>query len=397
MSFDVLVKLIQEKESIKTTSLMFHAIRNTAFSKSGSFWKTPTRTFLSAYMIATHPRETMPNKVSSEKSLFIVANDMLITFENWLDGYTCSNAHTLFSNFTESLNIYFQAFQDWKTEDTRELSDGMIAHWINLEGLWLSVRHQPDVEEHWRPSIEEQQKVIMSKLRKLGNGALERLGAARRAMEVESEMESQVLSKADVILTSPIRFPVPSRTSIISEDSVSLTIKTTEMTLIDNPKMMNEMTNVEQLMKTLVQGMSRQQLAHELIMNPDFELKPKVLSELEDRVKLMAKKTFYDAMRADFAKQEYLRYCPGLIEEVKTNLFSMVVDSVILTNEIIEHLDTQLVLQQIKHGVFDLPNKISFIIQKMKQLCAPFRDEAIKELSNQTDVVILFEMMVCSL
>lgn len=62
-----------------------------------------------------------------------------------------------------------------------------------------------------------------------------------------------------------------------------------------------------------------------------------------------------------------------------------------IANEIKESLDIELITQQIKHNAFNPQNLTAYIISKMTQLCAPVRDQSIRNLSNMTDLASMFE------
>ena len=64
-------------------------------------------------------------------------------------------------------------------------------------------------------------------------------------------------------------------------------------------------------------AMTNEQIAHELVLDPDFQIKPPQKSALEEQVTAMAKKAFFDAARTEFLQNKYLTYLPGLITDVK--------------------------------------------------------------------------------
>ena len=54
-------------------------------------------------------------------------------------------------------------------------------------------------------------------------------------------------------------------------------------------------------------------------------------------------------------------------------------------------LDMEHIEQQVKNGVYDLPNCLRFITSKMLQLCAPVRDASIRKLAESADVIVVLE------
>lgn len=59
--------------------------------------------------------------------------------------------------------------------------------------------------------------------------------------------------------------------------------------------------------------------------------------------------------------------------------------------EIEKQLDIDLITQHISHGAFYISNKTEWILKTMQELCAPIRDATVKDLSTQTDLVVMFE------
>lgn len=62
-----------------------------------------------------------------------------------------------------------------------------------------------------------------------------------------------------------------------------------------------------------------------------------------------------------------------------------------LKQQITEILDTDLIKQQALQGVLDFKNYAQYVISVMSKLCAPVRDEKIKELTETEDVVDTFK------
>ena len=60
---------------------------------------------------------------------------------------------------------------------------------------------------------------------------------------------------------------------------------------------------------------------------------------------------------------------------------------VALKEQVGEVLDLELIKQEVDHGCFDLEECAKFIIIIMSRLCAPQRDEQIKELKSVQGIV----------
>ncbi|CAG8812793.1 29744_t:CDS:2, partial [Racocetra persica] len=141
-------------------------------------------------------------------------------------------------------------------------------------------------------------------------------------------------------------------------------------------------------------GLTNEQLAHEIIIDPDFELKPPKLSELEERVRAIATKAFFDSVKADLEQGQYERWVPELLSDVKQRLLDLVSPTSSLRSSINEVLDIDLITQQTKAGVYNIHNCIVFIINTMLQICAPVRDEEIQKLKDLNDFAEIFQKLL---
>ncbi|KAM4613529.1 T-complex protein 11-like protein 2 [Polymixia lowei] len=132
-------------------------------------------------------------------------------------------------------------------------------------------------------------------------------------------------------------------------------------------------------------------LAHEIIVNGDFRIKPKSppKDSLEGRVTEIMHRAFWDIL------QEQLNISPPdyshaliLLQEVKTMLQSLLLPShVRLRTQLDEVLDPELIRQQADHGALDLHRLAGYIVDTMASLCAPVRDPEIRALRCLTGPV----------
>ncbi|TPX38521.1 hypothetical protein SeMB42_g06694 [Synchytrium endobioticum] len=138
-------------------------------------------------------------------------------------------------------------------------------------------------------------------------------------------------------------------------------------------------------------GLTNEALAHELLMDPEFELKPAKRSPFEEQVRAMAKRAFFDAVR-DNPEQ----HLPTLLSDIRQILLSMVSEKGAIAAEIREMLDAELIHKQISNKIFQVDGYVKYIIGKMAQLCAPIRDASIKAIAAQveTDLAGAFEQIL---
>ncbi|XP_022060781.1 T-complex protein 11-like protein 1 [Acanthochromis polyacanthus] len=152
--------------------------------------------------------------------------------------------------------------------------------------------------------------------------------------------------------------------------------------------------SVEELMET-AKGVTNMALAHEIMVNQAFQVKPTELPEgsLERRVKEIMHKAFWDCLEAQL-KEEPPSYGHAikLLAEIKEALLSFLLPGHgRLRSRIDEVLDLPLIQQQAENGALDIGRLSQFIVGMMGSLCAPCRDEDINKLKEITDIVPLLK------
>ncbi|KAK2841851.1 hypothetical protein Q5P01_012051 [Channa striata] len=152
--------------------------------------------------------------------------------------------------------------------------------------------------------------------------------------------------------------------------------------------------SVEELMET-AKGVTNMALAHEIMVNQAFQVKPQELPEgsLERRVKEIMHKAFWDCLEAQL-KEDPPSYGHAikLLAEIKETLLSFLLPGHgRLRSHIEEVLDLPLIQQQAENGALDISRLSQFIVGMMGSLCAPCRDEDISKLKEITEIVPLLK------
>lgn len=155
---------------------------------------------------------------------------------------------------------------------------------------------------------------------------------------------------------------------------------------------------VEELLET-AKGVTNMALAHEIVINGDFQIKPVELPEdsLEKRVKDIVHKAFWDCLSVQLSEvpPTYDRAIK-LVGEIKETLLSFLLPGhTRLRNQITEVLDLDLIKQEAENGALDISKLAEFIIGMMGTLCAPVRDEEVKKLKDIKEIVPLFRWVLC--
>ncbi|KAL4004165.1 beta-1,4-galactosyltransferase 1 [Sarotherodon galilaeus] len=152
--------------------------------------------------------------------------------------------------------------------------------------------------------------------------------------------------------------------------------------------------SVEELMET-AKGVTNMALAHEIMVNQAFQIKPAELPEgsLERRVKEIMHKAFWDCLEAQLKEDPpSYEHAIKLLAEIKETLLSFLLPGHgRLRSQIEEVLDLPLIQQQAENGALDIGRLSQFIVWMMGSLCAPSRDEDIQKLKQITEIVPLLK------
>ncbi|XP_008309380.2 T-complex protein 11-like protein 1 [Cynoglossus semilaevis] len=151
---------------------------------------------------------------------------------------------------------------------------------------------------------------------------------------------------------------------------------------------------MEELMET-AKGVTNLALAHEIMVNQAFQVKPAELPEgsLEHRVKEIMHRAFWDCLEAQLHEDPpSYGHAIKILAEIKETLLSYLLPGHGRQRTRIEEvLDLSLIQQQAENGALDIGQLSQFIIGMMGSLCAPCRDKDINKLKEITDIVLLLK------
>lgn len=137
--------------------------------------------------------------------------------------------------------------------------------------------------------------------------------------------------------------------------------------------------------------LAKMAIAHEISMNPNFsveELIEKTSTDLKKKVEEIATKAFYDNLR------EKLRESPPdyepffcLYEELKPMALEALTPA---SSKIFESMDIEEPRKQSEKNCLDFNGLLLIFINKLAHTCAPIRDEQIRKLKVEKDLVNIF-------
>ncbi|XP_072208602.1 T-complex protein 11-like protein 2 isoform X2 [Excalfactoria chinensis] len=157
-----------------------------------------------------------------------------------------------------------------------------------------------------------------------------------------------------------------------------------------------KMVTFDELMAA-ARNLSNLTLAHEIAVNANFCIKREdhPQNSLAGTVKQIVHKAFWDHLESELNEDppEY-EHAIKLFEEIKEILLSFLTPGANrIQNQICEVLDTDLIRQQAEHNAVDIHGLANYIINTMGKLCAPIRDNDIKQLKATENIVELLRQI----
>lgn len=152
--------------------------------------------------------------------------------------------------------------------------------------------------------------------------------------------------------------------------------------------------SLEEIIKA-ADGMNRMALAHEIALDRDFKLEKYTASEdsIRKKVRDTVHRAFWDVIREEINENppNYTRALV-LLEDVKQGLLSILLPQhTKLKQNILEVLDSKLIEQQVEAETLNFKEYAHYVISLMGKMCAPARDEKIKELTEMSDIIEVFK------
>ncbi|XP_022187265.2 T-complex protein 11-like protein 1 isoform X2 [Nilaparvata lugens] len=150
--------------------------------------------------------------------------------------------------------------------------------------------------------------------------------------------------------------------------------------------------------QTAANGLTKMRLAHEVAVDQQFRLQraAPAADSIEAQVKQTLHNAFWDLLRESLAADPP-NYDQALVllDDIKQNLCEcLLAHHSRLKEEIEEVLDKEHIRQQVLSNTLDFKFYADFVVNMISKLCAPIRDDNVKELRQETDVVNLFRKIL---
>jgi len=116
-------------------------------------------------------------------------------------------------------------------------------------------------------------------------------------------------------------------------------------------------------------------LTHEVAINKEYRIEEDALQE---RAEIMS--AVFDKMRQEIGTGNSDLWVLAMAENIRTRLQQLLKEGNSMYRIISEALDNELVARELQHGVFSYEKFFTFMASLLPRLCAPFRDEEIKDI-----------------
>ncbi|RFU26100.1 hypothetical protein B7463_g10236, partial [Scytalidium lignicola] len=407
---DVVDLLAQERVLMATASIL--RICGLREGESGSVNEmTAVRTFLSAFLILGHPTQVLSSKGENSEQeqvgslpmphddlanpqlqdLVAKATELLITFEHVLSRLTVANNYTAppaqLTTLSEAYAAFYNAFIAWKARDSSALIDVMVLQFVELDSIWQTVKDSTEdaVMESYRDGIRENQLKLMVRIKRLAGAAKGKqliTNAIREARKTRAAKKPAADSRpraAEPDTTNMGSVSTTTSTPGVDEISAATTAVSSSLghlTPPPTPPRGVRKTNADALRVANTVLPDNRTIVHELAINKEYRIeKEDIINERGTIFQLI-----FDSMRDEIRRGQSDPWVLAMAENIKGKLQSLLRAGNSMHTLIGEALDTNIVARELAAGTFSYEKFFSFMGSILPRLCAPARDEEVKDL-----------------
>ncbi|KAL7926451.1 IQ calmodulin-binding motif domain protein [Trichoderma austrokoningii] len=403
-SFDAVVSLLAQPHVVLITSQLLR-ICGLQEGEPGSVEEmAAVRTFLSAFLILGHPDQVLNNvdegaDAKDEEALFAghrlpatdlnnpqlqdlvdKAKDVLISFENILAWLTPANRYTmppsLQTTFPQAYSAFYNAFIAWKSRDSDALIEVMLMQIVELDAIFHTVKETSDeaAAALYQQSIQDSQLMLIVRIKQLAGAEKGRkmifqaISEARKSRRVKKLGDTKP-RVADDSENAPEDAQATTASNFVSADSQMLTPPSTPAGKAKTPKKMS--------LNGLIPD--NRIIVHELAINKRYQIPAEEYVEKQ----AVVSRSLYARMRAamdDAPQAANFRLFMLRAGHIKDRLQRPLKEGNPMYNLIGEILDVEIAHKQFEMGSFSYEKFFSAMASLLPKLCAPFRDDEVKDL-----------------
>ncbi|QPC76107.1 hypothetical protein HYE68_006859 [Fusarium pseudograminearum] len=401
--FDTVVELLAQERVLVITARLLRLCGLEEGSAGSIEEMAAVRTFLSAFLILGHPNQVLSNKNDDGneevvdtlaphrlpsadlanpqlQGLVGKARDVLISFENILSRLTSANKYTmppaLKNTLPEAYATFHNAFIAWKSRDSNALIEVMLMQFVELDAIYQTVKDTTDdsATALYKKSIQDNQLMLIVRIKKLAGpekgkklifNAVSEARRARNAKKKTGDTKPRVAENAPGEASETAK-------SLVSTDSQTLTPPATPA---------SKPQEKAPAPKTGLNGLlpNNRIVVHELAINKEYQLSPDEYKEQQST----RSQPMYTQMRATMDGDDSainFKFFALVAGNIKDKLQRLLKPGNSMYNLIGEILDPEMAERQFALGNFSYEKFFTAMASLLPKLCAPFRDEEVKDL-----------------
>ncbi|RBR19851.1 uncharacterized protein FIESC28_05457 [Fusarium coffeatum] len=401
--FDTVVEVLAQERVLVITARLLR-LCGLEEGETGSVGEmAAVRTFLSAFLILGHPNQVLSNKNDSGdeevvdalashrlpstdlanpqlQDLVGKARDVLISFENILSRLTSANKYTmppaLKKTLPEAYATFYNAFIAWKSRDSNALIEVMLMQFVELDAIYQTVKDTTDdaATALYKKSIQDNQLMLIVRIKKLAGpekGKKMIFDAVSEARKSRTAKKKTGDTKPRVAENAP-REASETADSLVSSEPQTLTPPATPA---------SKAKEKAPAPKTGLNGLlpNNRIVVHELAINKEYQLSSDEYKEQQSN----QQQPMYTQMRATMEGDDSainFQFFALVASNIKNKLQRLLKPGNSLYNLIGEILDPEMAERQFALGNFSYEKFFTAMASLLPKLCAPFRDEEVKDL-----------------
>lgn len=378
MAFEDIGALLSEDRVLDTMARVLRLCGLQDMTNGTMGGRGAVRTFLSSYLIITHPKEVLSSNGEQEQDLIAKSRELLAAFEqvtSLLLSGCCSPSviSTELQTLCEAYNVFFSAFHAWKSHDSSVLTEIMLAQFVELELIWQTVKDDRagGVADDYREGIRQNQITLLARLKRLvgSEKAMQMVRAAlKKAKRAKRRSASkQVIPRSATEGTTSNEALTDGVTSPISETFNN--VDNSVLRELDQQRISPH----EHFSKMLTALPENRTLVHELLVNKEFRVDETQYTEPRRHIM----QHMCAMMRRDVEAGLGVNWTIAMATVVQDRLLRSLRPGNSLHVLISEVLDPKLVENQCKAGAFSYENFFEFMNTILPKLCAPYRDSQV--------------------
>ncbi|KAF7714704.1 T-complex 11 family protein [Penicillium ucsense] len=386
MSFEKVGALLSNKTVLETTTkiLLICGLQDMEGGAIGA--RGAVRTFLSSYLIATHPADVLSGDGEQEQDLINKAQELLSVFDQvaalLLSG--CCSPTVITSDLQalrESHSVFFSAFHAWKSQDSTVLIDIMLAQFVELELIWQTVKNDEagGAADDYRQGIRQNQILLLARLKRLA-GSDKAMELVRQSLKKAKREKKRLASKQAIPRSTE---PAAATSTGVLSDGISSAanepLSNADATVLQELDEQRASPQ-ERFTKIMTALPENRALVHELLLNKEY----KIAESSYTKPRRQVMEHMCEQMRRDVEAGQGTAWTVAMATVIQDRLLRSLQPGNSLHVLIGEVLDPKLVENRCQAGTFSYENFFNFMNTILPRLCAPYRDPIVKEFAEDS-------------